>query len=85
MKTTGIADLKARLSAHLRAVRKGETIVVLDRKEPVARLVPIERTAGKLTIRPAAGKLSAVKPPGPTKHARRDVLEQLAEDRRERS
>ncbi len=40
MKGVGIADLKARLSEHLRAVRKGRTVTVLDRNTPVARIVP---------------------------------------------
>lgn len=40
MKTVGIADLKARLSEHLKWVRKGRTITVLDRDTPVAQIVP---------------------------------------------
>lgn len=40
MKGVGIAELKARLSEHLKAVRKGRTITVLDRNVPVARIVP---------------------------------------------
>jgi prevent-host-death family protein len=51
MKTVGIADLKAHLSQHLRAVRKGRTLTVVDRDAPIARLVPIE--AGPLEIRKA--------------------------------
>lgn len=39
-KGVGIAELKARLSAHLGAVRKGRTVTVLDRGTPVARIVP---------------------------------------------
>ena len=34
MKTVRIAELKARLSEYLRAVRRGETIAVLDRETP---------------------------------------------------
>ncbi len=51
MKTVGIADLKAHLSQHLRTVRKGWTLTVVDRDSPVARLVPIE--AGALEVRKA--------------------------------
>ena len=40
MKTVQIGDLKNHLSAHLRDVRKGEEIIVGDRNEPVARIVP---------------------------------------------
>jgi len=51
MKTVGIADLKAHLSEHLRAVRKGRKLTVLDRDAPVARIVPIEE--GPLEVRKA--------------------------------
>ena len=40
MKTVQIGDLKNHLSAHLRDVRNGEEILVRDRNEPVARIVP---------------------------------------------
>jgi prevent-host-death family protein len=51
MKTVGIADLKAHLSEHLRNVRKGRSVTVLDRDAPIARLVPIE--SGPLEVRKA--------------------------------
>ena len=37
MKSVGIAELKARLSEHLKSVRRGRTLTVLDRETPVAR------------------------------------------------
>ena len=37
MKQVGIAELKSRLSEYLRAVRRGETIYVLDRETAVAQ------------------------------------------------
>jgi prevent-host-death family protein len=40
MKTVNISDLKARLSAHIRLVRDGEEVLVCDRNQPVARIVP---------------------------------------------
>ena len=40
MKTVGIADLKARLSEHLKTVRKGRTLTILDRNTPIAQIVP---------------------------------------------
>ena len=43
MKEVKIAQLKANLSAHLAAVRKGEVIVVCDRSTPIARLMPIRQ------------------------------------------
>lgn len=51
MTNVGIADLKANLSRHLKAVRRGESITVLDRDTPVARIVPIETTSNGLVIR----------------------------------
>ena len=43
MKKVGIADLKSRLSEYLRAVRRGETIAVLDRQTPIAQIVPVRQ------------------------------------------
>ena len=43
MREVKIAELKAHLSSHLAAVRKGETIIVCDRSTPVARLTPLGR------------------------------------------
>ena len=43
MEKTTISQLKARLSAYLKKVRAGQTILILDRDEPVARL---ERVGG---------------------------------------
>ncbi len=43
MKTFTISALKAEFSAALRQVRRGERIVILDRREPVAEIVPLER------------------------------------------
>jgi antitoxin (DNA-binding transcriptional repressor) of toxin-antitoxin stability system len=40
MSRVRIADLKAHLSRHLRKVRGGHTLTVLDRDTPVARIVP---------------------------------------------
>ena len=54
MRTVRIAELKARLSEYLRAVRRGETIAVLDRETPVAQIVPV-RDRAALRIRKPAG------------------------------
>ena len=40
-----ISDVKNSLSAYLRKVRAGETVIIMDRKTPVARLVPIAERA----------------------------------------
>jgi prevent-host-death family protein len=50
MKRVGVADLKAKLSEYLRIARKGGEVVVMDRDQPVARLVPYAATQ-KLQVR----------------------------------
>lgn len=57
MKRVRIADLKAKLSEHLRAVRRGETIAVLDRDTPIARIVPAGGHAPLRIRLPAPGTL----------------------------
>jgi prevent-host-death family protein len=82
MKQVRIAELKARLSEHLRAVRRGETIAVLDRNTPVAQIVPIRaRTA--LRVRspaPGAPTPNRVPLPKPLK-LNVDVVKLLLEER----
>jgi prevent-host-death family protein len=76
-----IADLKARLSEHLRSVRNGRTLTVLDRDTPVARIVPY--AAQPLEIRKARRRIGDLKlPPKPAK--RTDSVAVLLEDRRRR-
>jgi len=41
----GVRDLRAHLSAYLRAVARGATVVIGDRRrQPIARLVPAVRS-----------------------------------------
>lgn len=40
MRTVNIGELKARLSAHIQFVKDGEEVIVCDRNQPVARIVP---------------------------------------------
>ena len=40
MRSVKVSELKAHLSAHLRRVRDGEEVLICDRNEPVARIVP---------------------------------------------
>jgi prevent-host-death family protein len=48
MKTVGIAELKNRLSHYLEGVRRGEEILVRDRKGLVAKIVPL-RSVGEFS------------------------------------
>jgi prevent-host-death family protein len=42
--TVGIRELKARLSSYVRQARSGASVIITDRGEPVARLVPMGRS-----------------------------------------
>ena len=53
MKSVGIRDLKNRLSEYLRRVRLGESVLVTDRGEVVAELLP-----------PGHGRTDSSAPPG---------------------
>ena len=61
MKRVGIANLKAHLSGHIRTVKQGETLVIVDRGTPVARIVPTGDLRGGIVIRPATRELAAVR------------------------
>lgn len=56
----GIRDLKNNLSRHLAKVKAGETVIVTDRGQPVAKIEPIremtnfERMCAEGKITPAA-------------------------------
>jgi prevent-host-death family protein len=81
MTKVGIADLKARLSEHLRNVRNGQSVTVLDRHTPVAMIVPYQTQP--LAIRQATRRPQDLKlPPRPAK--RTNSLATLVEDRRRR-
>ena len=43
MRTAGIKDLKNRLSFYLREVKKGEKILITDRDQVIATILPVER------------------------------------------
>ena len=44
MKSVNIAELKNRLSLYLNEVKAGEEILVRDRDQPVARIIPLARS-----------------------------------------
>ena len=83
MTKVGIAQLKAHLSRYVRSIRRGETVVVLDRNEPVARIVPFERDETMLPIRPPLKPLHDFIPLPPVLTPV-DSLSALLEERRER-
>ena len=83
MKSVGVAELKGNLSKHLRAVRRGHPLTVLDRDTPVAQLIPYPEGEAALPVRrPAegAGRLNQLRWPPPLK-LRHDPVSLLLEDR----
>lgn len=81
MRNVGIAELKARLSEHLRSVRNGGTVTVLDRDTPIARIVPY--VTPPLEIRQATRHLRDLKlPPKPANLT--NSTAELIDDRRRR-
>ena len=83
-KPVRIAELKAHLSATLRRVRRGETVTILDRDTPIAKIVRIDAPGGTgLQVRPARGNWRDVKLPPPLETTT-DIIELLLEERGDR-
>ena len=90
-----VSEVKNGLSAFLRRVRTGESVLVLDRKTPVACIVPVSHLRGsrkseaRLARLEAAGIVARERPGSPlevlgqplTPHA--NVLDALLEERRD--
>lgn len=84
MKQVRIAELKAKLSEHLRSVRNGETIAVFDRETPVAHIVPVRERAMVRVRKPAADakRLQQITVPRPL-HLKIDIVRLLLEERQD--
>ncbi len=82
MHTVGIADLKAHLSGHLRKVRGGRTLTVLDRDTPIARIVPYD-VESPLEVRRATRRPCDLDLPTPPARPT-DSLSVLLQDRASR-
>ena len=97
MKTASITETKNRLSGLLDEVRRGETILIMDRNHPIARIEPIMDTPtigedGRLALlerqgllqrgnAPLSRKFMQVKPPSSDQKA--SLLEALLAEREE--
>ena len=93
MEKATISEIKSRLSAYLKKVKAGQSILILDRDQPIARLeraepathpddrlVRLERAG---LLRRAARPVSMSKLRGSAPRSRRSVVEALLEERRE--
>lgn len=87
MKSVKIGELKNKLSAYLRIVRKGGEIIITDRDTPIAKLSPFQEQEEPAII-PAKKKSSGlfkIKPIGkPINISWEEVLKRLREDRDKR-
>jgi antitoxin (DNA-binding transcriptional repressor) of toxin-antitoxin stability system len=93
MRMVNISNLKARLSAHIQLVRKGEEVVVCDRHQPVAKIVPIRaedfseqerRLVANGILTPSARKRSRLRKwPEPPGHVSAEVMERVWREERE--
>ena len=79
-KTVKVAELKARLSAYLRAASSGHPVTVCDRETPIARLVPYGSAGEPLSVRQPIRALHEVPLPRPLGR-RVDSLAALLEER----
>ena len=82
MTKVGIAELKAHLSQQLRKVRRGHTLIVLDRDTPIARIVPFDAET-PLEMRRATRRPRDLRLPPPPS-ASTDSLTVLLQDRASR-
>jgi antitoxin (DNA-binding transcriptional repressor) of toxin-antitoxin stability system len=93
MEKATISQLKDRLSAYLKKVRAGRSILIVDRDQPIARLERIE-PGGKADdriarleraglVRRGKGRIDLASLRRDVPRARASVLDALLEDRRE--
>ncbi len=93
MEKATISEIKNRLSAYLKKVKAGQSILILDRDQPVARLERVEREQNpddRLTRLERAGLIRRATQPAPIKalkspapKAKASVIQALVEERRE--
>ena len=92
MERVTISQLKNQLSAFLKKVRAGETVLILDRNRPVARLESVEHRGpidDRLVRLESEGLLRRASQPFPKKlldesppEVEKGVLDALIEERR---
>jgi len=85
MKDATISELKAHLSEYLAQVRRGATLIVRDRRTPIARLSPLDPSQDDLQIDEPSNELPRLPKKGWLKLAKPvDVVALLREDRDQR-
>jgi prevent-host-death family protein len=92
-RTVSVAELKARLSEHLRLVKSGHEVVVTDRGVPVARMLPLDDGERRSTrrfrltrsgvLKPGRGKLPPALKQPPEAGRGAGVLDAVLDERRD--
>jgi prevent-host-death family protein len=62
MKKAGITELKKNLSQYLDRVKRGESILVFDRNQPIAQIIPLKKALRNVT--PDAARLARLERKG---------------------
>ena len=84
--TVNIATLKAQLSKYMRLVKSGRAVLVTDRQQYVARIVPYQNAVTLETIKPTGSfsELAQVRIESVRGHGEIDTLAYLLEERQKR-
>ena len=77
MKRASVSETKNHLSALLEVVRQGETVLILDRNRPIARLEPVFSSTGEETD----GRLASLERKGIVRCPRQPVAASLLKTR----
>ncbi len=86
MRSVNIAEFKAKMGRYLRLVRAGAEIILMDRNHPVAKISPLPKGSGKISVRAPSEnpKEIASLSFAPVRGRRTNSLSFLLEDRRSR-
>ncbi len=84
MKQVKIAEFKTHLSSHLRSVQNGEEVIVFDRLQPIAKVIPFHKDSKKFIVYPPKIKGGLKNLKWPKLHVAVDVVALLREDRDQR-
>jgi prevent-host-death family protein len=82
MKKAKVSDLKANLSAYPAEVRNGSTVIVCDRKTPIARLIPYDRRADSLRIQEADRPVTALSEIRPVRLRKKTDIDKVLRETR---
>lgn len=87
-RTVGVRELKSNLSACLRQVKSGDTIVISERGRPIGKISPIEASLEDRLVKGVqshhwswSGRKWKPSPPGVKPHRKALVSDLLLDDR----